>query len=326
MNKYTILIITGLFPVFFACSSESSDDPVPTPTQPVIMPGEDTCQLLNNSVIIDAAGGERTIVVKTNRSHTLTSTVEWITINDEARAVADYEYTITISENLGAKREGIVEITFEGVKKPTTLQFKVIQSASGVTDKEYNFANGINGMTQNEWEQEYMYKTKDLHCYFGGVGQSVFFDDVENEITKSLNDLLFCLSEDARYNGDIIMDVESGKMQLSYKGGVYMPGDQMITHHETLQAEDAMLPSGFKYGFAIAQNGAIMPIDGDESVIVAYIGTNDFNKLTIKINRKVIESVADRLFSPQLIITYNSDMGDIYTIHLHITFELDRYL
>lgn len=323
MNRFTILLITGLLPVFFACGSESSDDPVPTPTQPIGQTGNDTCQLLTNSVIVDAAGGERTIVVKTNRSHTLTSTVAWITINDEARAVADYEYTIIISENSGAKREGVVEISFEGVKKPTTLQFKVSQSASGVTDKEYNFGNGINNMTQNEWEQEYMYKTKDLHCYLGGVGQSVFFGDVENEITESLNDLLLCLSEDARYDGDVIKGIESGKMQLSYKGGVYMPGDQEITHHETLQAEDALLPSGFEYGFAIAQNGAVIPVNGDESVIAAYIGTNDFNKLTIKINRKVIESVADRVFSPQLIITYNSDLGDTYTIHLHITFEFD---
>ena len=158
MDKIKIGLLLTLACVIIACGGGGNDDPVPSPTVNDTVPviedlGTDTCLLLNKSVIIGANGGESKIVVKTIRNHELSTTATWITINNEPRTVSNFEYTITIAENTGAAREGVVKVKFEGKQKNKILDFKVIQTAEGVITKDYTYASGINDMIQNDWEQ-----------------------------------------------------------------------------------------------------------------------------------------------------------------------------
>ena len=271
MNKIKIISVLGLVYVMAACGG-GSDDPVPTPTinEPDTIPvvedlGEDTCQLVNKSVVVGANGGECKIVVKTNRMHTLSTTSGWITINDEPRSVSDYEYTITIAGNTGVAREGVVKITFEGTKKSKVLDFKVTQTAVGEDAGELSFGNGINDMTENEWVQEVVTITK-RYARSVAINDFINGDVTEAEIDASAG--VFALLELGDYVETSLVDgIESGELSLTYVGGAISYESGGTLNQNVVGGDNVKVPTGYKYGFSLGADGKV--IRKNESTAVA---------------------------------------------------------
>ncbi len=330
MSRFKILLALSLAFVVIACGSDDSSDPIPTPiptpeptptptqTQDTIIEvsDKDTCQLVNKSALIDANGGECVMVIKTNRSYTLSTNYDWITINEQGRGVSEYEHTLVIAENSGEKREGDVKVKFIDTEKTTILSFKVTQTASGTINQEYIFEGGINDMNPNEWEQKEMYKT-DIRNISAQI--DIYTDD--NEVTLSIAELGTILMTNIGYGGVVLDDIKSGVLGLMYEGG-YFDGNSKEVKTNELEPKDALLPAGFSYGFAVSSDGRILSKGNNISSAALIVGTNDFQKLTIKVNNY---DVAGRRFAPSIIVTGTDEIGDKCRVHIQPLIEIHHY-
>ena len=319
MNKFRIFLTVGVIAMSMACGSDGSTDPTPEstplPTTPIQVIDEDTCQLESKSVIIDALGGECKIVVKTNRTYTLSTTSSWIIINDDARGVSNFEHIITIAENLGEKREGVVKIKFEDTKKTKILDFKVTQTASGVISKDREINGGINDMSQKLWDSKIV--TLDHHID-ATVRPTIEFRDGETEYNQYALWIQNKLQLNSTYKGDVITDVKTGVVTLSYEGGYLEDSERVMIN--VLQENRAYKPSDFKYGFAIASDGSVISANTQNPRIAMKIGTNDFQEIIIKIDRSCIQT--RKIYSPGMNIKYIDDLGDQYTLEIRLPVEV----
>lgn len=322
MDKIKIGLLLTLACVIIACGGAGNDDPVPSPTVNDTVPviedlGADTCLLLNKSVIIGANGGESKIVVKTNRNHELSTTATWITINNEPRAVSDFEYTITIAENTGAAREGVVKVKFEGKQKIKILDFKVIQTAEGVITKDYTYASGINDMIQNDWEQRVVVAE---HSYSATVG----FNFDENSVNKyesvadGWNYIGQMLDMAGYVDNTLVGGVQSGELSFTYIGG-YMDDELQTFNRNRVDSESAMVPQGYKYGISVGADGQIIR-KGSSTPVAMTVGTDNFSRYEVKVNEGVVGGTSKIRFNPSIEFTFVDELGDtnIMTIWLFI--------
>lgn len=315
MSKFNIFIALSLLFVGMACSSDNSDDPapVPTPTQGpdtlIQIVDKDTCLLVNNSVTLDANGGECVMIIKTNRAYTLSTSYDWITINEQARGVSEYEHSLNVAANTGERREGDVKVKFHDTKKTTILSFKVIQAAYGAVDKEFSVVGEINDMSTNEWEQKEMYKTKELY-----LTKVVDIYKGEDEVSVSIADLGSFLMSHSDYGGVVLDDIKSGVLELSYEGG-NIDDEYKQNSTNKLDPKDAKKPNGFSYGIAITKTCNLIGASNDVATIAATIGTNDFQELIIKYNRGV--GIVGNGFCPSFIVTYTDKMGDKLRVYVN---------
>lgn len=325
MDKIKIISLLVLAYVIVACGGGGSDDPVPTPTVNDTVPviedlGADTCLLLNKSVVIGANGGESKIVVKTNRNYELSTTATWITINNEPRAVSDFEHTITIAENAGAAREGVVKVKFEGTKKTKILDFKVIQTEAGVVVKEHTYASGINDMIQNDWEQQVMVSK---HTYSAGVVLN--FDEYSDNMYETEGsgwDYISQMLERAGYMDKSITDgVQSGELTCTYIGG-YINDEYGTINTNRVDAVDVMVPKGYEYGFSVGVDGRVIK-KGSSTPVAMTIGTNDFSQYAVKVNQSVVGRPSGIRFRPSMEFVFVDDFGDtnVMTIFLHVSWS-----
>lgn len=329
MSKFNIFLAVSLLFVGMACSSDNSDDPAPVPTPtPTPTPTQgpdtiiqivdkDTCLLVNKSAIVDASGGECVMVIRTNRSHTLSTTYNWITIKEQSRGVSDCEHTLVIAANSGGKRDGDVKVKFEGTEKATMLSFKVTQAGSGTINQEYSFIGGINDMTQNDWEQNEMNKTDNRY-----INRQVDIYTDDNEVTLSIAELGTILMTNAGYGGVVLDDIKSGVLGLMYEGGYYSEDMAEEIRTNELEPKDALLPAGFSYGIAVSSDGRILSKGNNTSSAALIVGTNDFQELKIKVNKY---DVAGRVFAPSIIVTGTNEVGDKCRVHICLFIKIYHY-
>ncbi len=314
------LCLIAAFSIECSSGSDSTDNPSDTP-QPTPEPTQtdttsskpeppvvdlDSCELASYSLFVDCMGGEEVITVKSNRTYTVVSTVDWITVKD-SRAVTESEVTIQITENTDAEREGIVEFVMNDTQEPTTLQFVVKQAAAGVVFEDKTVNDAINDMDNSIWHPNEIHKTFNQSAIYSYT----YSDYIESDGTETI---------DIQENDIIEFFGLSGRLQEAVDNGAVKRVILWCTTNGNEWKETSVtsprLPEGYEFGASYRSNGNVIPQTSSFTTLY-FVGAKSATQLIFQIDQESM-SENDMYHAGIRYVMYDEELGDTYNYDVRI--------
>lgn len=120
----------GKYKIYYIGEEVDTDDeshPVPPTIEvPIVV---DTMEVNPTNIEVAYIGGKITFTTTTNQNYIVASTADWITIDNDGRALtATYAVTATVATNEGEAREGRISVTF--ADESTTVKEVIVKQAA----------------------------------------------------------------------------------------------------------------------------------------------------------------------------------------------------
>ncbi|MBE6333287.1 MAG: hypothetical protein E7071_00480 [Bacteroidales bacterium] len=333
LNKILFpLCLVAALSVGCSSDSDSSDSPEPTtkPTEPApsqpVLPSDsvpqtkptvtidlDTCELKSYSVFVDCMGGEKVIVVSSNRNYDVSANVSWITIKNSGRAVTESQVVIEIAENTEAEREGVVEFVMQDTQEPVTLEFVVKQTAAGVVFEDKTVNDAVNDMNDQVWHPNEITKT-----FTSGAGYHYGLSSYsEEEHILNINEEYF--KEFFGITGSVDELIESGKMKIEFMWCTTNGSEWKVT-----SVKAPRLPEGYDLGASYRETGSVIPQSSTFSTMY-YIGMKNYLQIVLNIDFDAIGSSENEYHAGVRYSMIDDKWGDtyIYDVEIDFTYTAD---